>query len=159
VIDEAGDLTAVVDACGKAGRGDIGASLCLRSSHALQEAREITALYRQSVIAGVREARRLDERVGLYEVDDENVASDVADVLAYDLVQDGPVFVIGRGSGRCSISARCPPGVDLDLDALMRTVARACGGHGGGHRQRAGARIPAGGLDRFREELLEAILP
>jgi len=159
VIDEAGDLTAVVDACGKAGKGDIGASLCLRSSHALQEAREITARHRQSVIAGVREARRLDERVGLYEVDDENVASDVADVLAHDLVQDGPVFVIGRGSGRCSVSARCPPGVDLDLDALMRTVARACGGHGGGHRQRAGARIPAGGLDRFREELLEAILP
>ncbi|HOB06686.1 MAG TPA: DHHA1 domain-containing protein [Methanoculleus sp.] len=159
VIDEAGDLTAVVDACGKAGRGDIGASLCLRSSHALQEAREITARYRQSVIAGVREARRLDERVALYEVDDENVASDVADVLAYDLLQDGPVFVIGMSGDHCSISARCPPGVDLDLDALMRTVARACGGHGGGHRQRAGARIPAGGLDRFREELLEAILP
>lgn len=158
VIDEAGDLTAVVDACGKAGKGDIGASLCLRSSHALQEAREITARYRQSVIAGVREARRLDERVGLYEVDDENVASDVADVLAYDLLQDGPVFVIGMSGDHCSISARCPPGVDLDLDALMRTVARACGGHGGGHRQRAGARIPAGGLDRFRQELLEAIL-
>ena len=158
VIDEAGDLTAVVDACGKAGKGDIGASLCLRSSHALQEAREITARHRQSVIAGVREARRLDERVALYEVDDENVASDVADVLAHDLVQDGPVFVIGMSGDHCSVSARCPPGVDLDLDALMRTVARACGGHGGGHCQRAGARIPAGGLDRFRQELLEAIL-
>jgi single-stranded DNA-specific DHH superfamily exonuclease len=158
VIDEAGDLTAVVDACGKAGKGDIGASLCLRSSHALQEAREITARHRQSVIAGVREARRLDERVALYEVDDENVASDVADVLAYDLLQDGPVFVIGMSGDHCSVSARCPPGVDLDLDALMRTVARACGGHGGGHCQRAGARIPAGGLDRFRQELLEAIL-
>lgn len=158
VIDEAGDLTAVVDACGKAGKGDIGASLCLRSSHALQEAREITARYRQSVIAGVREARRLDASFALYEVDDENVASDVADVLAYDLLQDGPVFVIGMSGDHCSISARCPPGVDLDLDALMRTVARACGGHGGGHRQRAGARIPAGGLDRFRQELLEAIL-
>ncbi|MDI6867119.1 DHHA1 domain-containing protein [Methanoculleus sp.] len=158
VIDDAGDLTAVVDACGKAGKGDIGASLCLRSSHALQEAREITARYRQSVIAGVRGARRLDERAALYEVDDESVASDVADVLARDLDQDGPVFVIGMGGDHCSISARCPPGVDLDLDALMRTVARASGGHGGGHRHRAGARISAAEVDRFRHDLLEAIL-
>ncbi|WP_243670781.1 phosphoesterase [Methanoculleus chikugoensis] len=54
VIDEALNLAAVVDACGKAGNGDIGASLCLRSSHALQEAWEITARYRQAVVAGIR---------------------------------------------------------------------------------------------------------
>ncbi|MEI8330294.1 MAG: phosphoesterase, partial [Methanomicrobiales archaeon] len=33
VIEDAHALTAVIDACGKAGRGDLAASLCLRSSH------------------------------------------------------------------------------------------------------------------------------
>jgi single-stranded-DNA-specific exonuclease len=157
VVDEALSLAAVVDACGKAGNGDIGASLCLRSSHALQEAWEITARYRQAVIAGIRGARRLDERVALFAVDDGSVASDVADALANDFVQNGPVFVIGESGGRYAVSARCPPGIDLDLEALMRRLAEACGGQGGGHRRRAGARIGADQVDRFRRELLEAI--
>lgn len=158
VIDEALSLAAVVDACGKAGSGDIGASLCLRSSHALKEAWEITARYRQAVVAGIRGARRLDERVALFAVDDEGVASDVADALANDFAQSGPVFVIGTSGDYCSVSARCPPGIDLDLEALMRTVAEACGGRGGGHRRRAGARIGADQVDRFRQVLLEAVL-
>lgn len=157
VIDEALNLTAVVDACGKAGNGDIGASLCLRSSHALQEAWEIAARYRQEVVAGIRGAHRLDERVAIFAVDDGGVVSDVADALANDFVQTGPVFVIGRKGDQCSISARCPPGIDLDLEVLMRTVAEACGGQGGGHRLRAGARIAADQADRFRQALLEAI--
>jgi len=157
VIDEALNLAAVVDACGKAGNGDIGASLCLRSSHALQEAWEITARYRQAVVAGIRGARRLDERVAIFAVDDGGVASDVADALANDFVQTGPVFVIGISGDHCSVSARCPPGIDLDLEALMRTIAEACGGRGGGHRLRAGARIGADQADRFRQALLEAV--
>lgn len=157
VIDEALNLAAVVDACGKAGNGDIGASLCLRSSHAVQDAWEITARYRQAVVAGIRGARRLDERVALFSVDDGGVASDVADALANDLVQNGPVFVIGMSGDHCSVSARCPPGIDLDLDAVMRTVAEACGGRGGGHRRRAGGRIAVDQVDRFRQTLLEAV--
>ncbi len=157
VIDEALSLAAVVDACGKAGSGDIGASLCLRSTSALQDAWEITARYRQAVIAGIRGARRLDEHVALFAVDDGAVASDVADALANDLVRSGPVFVIGESGGFYSVSARCPPGIDLDLEALMRRLAETCGGQGGGHRRRAGARIDADQIDRFRQELLEAI--
>ncbi|MFA7563341.1 MAG: DHH family phosphoesterase [Methanoculleus sp.] len=157
VIDEALNLAAVVDACGKAGSGDIGASLCLRSSHALQDAWEITARYRQAVVAGIRGVRRLDERIAIFEVDDGGVASDVADALANDFVQSSPVFVIGRSGDACSISARCPPGVEVDLEAVMQTVAEACGGRGGGHRRRAGARIAADQADRFRQALLEAI--
>jgi len=157
VIDEALNLAAVVDACGKAGSGDIGASLCLRSTHALQEAWEITARYRQAVITGIRGARRLDGRVALFAVDDGTVTGDVADALANDLLETGPVFVIGPRGDQCSVSARCPPGTDLDLEALMRRLAEACGGQGGGHHRRAGARIDAGQADRFRQGLLEAV--
>ncbi|MCE5339155.1 MAG: DHH family phosphoesterase [Methanomicrobiaceae archaeon] len=157
VIDEAVNLAAVVDACGKAGSGDIGASLCLRSTHALKEAWEITARYRQAVVASIRGARRLDEHLALFAVDDGSVASDVADALANDFVQNGPVFVIGQRGDRYSVSARCPPGIDLDLEALMRRLAEACGGQGGGHHRRAGALIGADQVDRFRQGLLEAV--
>jgi single-stranded-DNA-specific exonuclease len=157
VIDEAANLAAVVDACGKAGSGDIGASLCLRSTYGLQEAWEITIRYRQAVITGIHGARRLDDRIALFEVTDGSVTSDVADALANDLVQDGPVFVIGQRGDHYSVSARCPPGVDLDLEALMRTIAETCGGRGGGHHRRAGALVGIDQVDRFRQELLEAV--
>jgi single-stranded-DNA-specific exonuclease len=157
VIDEAITLAAVVDACGKAGFGDVGASLCLRSTYAVQEAWEIAVRYRQAVIAGVRGARRLEERIALFEVDDGSVASDVADVLANDMVQDAPVFVMGRKGDRYSISARSPRGIAFDLEALMRTLAEECGGRGGGHQTRAGALIAADQIGRFRQGLLEGI--
>lgn len=157
VIDEAMNLAAVVDACGKTGCGDIGASLCLRSTHALQEAWEIAVRYRQAVISSIQRARRLDERLALFEVDDGTVTSDVADALANDLTQSGPVFVIGEREGQCHISARCPPGIDLDLEALMRRLAEECGGQGGGHHRRAGANIAADQVEKFKQGLLEAV--
>ena len=157
VIDEADNLAAVIDACGKAGRGDIGASLCLRSTHALKEAWDITARYRHAVIGGIQAVRRLDERIALYSVDDGAVTGDVADVLARDLPATGPVFVIGVNADGYSVSARCPPNVDIDLEPLMRSLAESCGGQGGGHRRRAGARIGVDQADRFRQGLLEAI--
>ncbi|MCK7579726.1 MAG: hypothetical protein MZV65_31215 [Chromatiales bacterium] len=46
VIEDAHALTAVIDACGKAGHGDIGATLCLRSSHYLDQAWEIARQHR-----------------------------------------------------------------------------------------------------------------
>jgi len=91
-------------------------------------------------------------------VTDGSVTSDVADALANDLVQDGPVFVIGQRGDHYSVSARCPPGVDLDLEALMRTIAETCGGRGGGHhRQGRRPGRDSTRVDRFRQELLEAV--
>jgi single-stranded-DNA-specific exonuclease len=157
VIDEAHSLAALIDACGKAGYGDVGASLCLRSTYALQEAWDIAVRYRQAVIAGIRGANRIEERIALFMVEDGSVISDVADALANDMEQEGPVFVIGRKGDRYSLSARCPPGVEVDLEVLMRTLAEECGGQGGGHLRRAGAEIGADQLERFRQGLLEGL--
>ncbi len=157
VLDEAHTLTALIDACGKAGAGDLAASLCLRSTAALPEAWEIAGRHRRAVVDAIRTVRPLEERVPLYEVENGVVISDVADALAYSRMYTAPVFVVGRKGGWCSISARCPPGVDLDLEALMRRLAEECGGHGGGHARRAGAEISPDHLDRFRAGLLEAV--
>ena len=54
VIEDAHALTAVIDACGKAGYGDIGATVCLRSSHYLEQAWEIARQHRVKVIDAVK---------------------------------------------------------------------------------------------------------
>ncbi len=55
VIEDAHALTAVIDACGKTGHGDIGATLCLRSSHYLDQAWEIARQHRMNVIDAIKE--------------------------------------------------------------------------------------------------------
>lgn len=157
VLDEAHSLAALIDACGKAGAGDIGASLCLRSTAALPEAWEIAVRHRHAVIDAIGNIRQPEDRLLLFEVENGAVISDVADALASSRSYDAPVFVIGPKGDRCSVSARCPAGVDVDLEALVRRLAGECGGHGGGHARRAGAVIPQGQIGRFRASLAEAV--
>jgi single-stranded-DNA-specific exonuclease len=156
VIEDAHALTAVIDACGKAGYGDIAASLCLRSSHYLDRAWEIARQHRGRVIEAVRTARPVEGYKGVYEITNATLASDVSDILARDIPQAVPVMVYAKSGDTCRISARCPPGTTADLGPLIRTLAGSCGGNGGGHLLRAGATIPCDKVGIFAKGWQEA---
>jgi len=157
VIEDAHALAAVIDACGKTGHGDIGAALCLRSSHDLPKAWEIARQHRMKVIAALGAAQPTAGSGAVYEVQDAVLASDVADVLARDRVQTVPVLVYAREGDSCRISARCPRGVDRDLGILVHDLAVAYGGRGGGHHRRAGATIPCTQVPAFAHGWQEAL--
>ena len=84
VIDDAHALAAVIDACGKTGHGDIGATLALRSSHYLNEAWEIAREHRLNVIEAIRNVHPAEGSSIIYEVQDISLAGDVADILTRD---------------------------------------------------------------------------
>jgi single-stranded-DNA-specific exonuclease len=157
VIEDAHALAAVIDACGKTGNGDIGATLCLRSSHDIDRAWEITRQHRVRVIDAVRTAHPFEGIAGVYEVKDATVQSDVADILSRDLPASGPVLVYARSGEACRISARSPSGSSLELGPKVRELAAACGGSGGGHMLRAGATIPCNRIGAFAKGWQEAI--
>jgi single-stranded-DNA-specific exonuclease len=157
VIEDAHALTAVIDACGKSGSGDIAATLCLRSSHELDRAWEITSQHRGRIIDAVRTAHPVGSSKGVYEIPDAMLASDVADILARDVPHAIPVLVYARRGEACKISARCPPGTTADLGPLVRALAGSCGGNGGGHLLRAGATIPCDKIPLFAQGWQEAV--
>jgi nanoRNase/pAp phosphatase (c-di-AMP/oligoRNAs hydrolase) len=157
VIEDAHALAAVIDACGKTGNGDIGTTLCLRSSHDIDRAWEITRQYRVRVIEAVRSAYPDEGIAGVYEVKDATVQSDVADILSRDLPASGPVLVYARSGEACRISARSPFGSSLELGPKVRELAAACGGSGGGHNLRAGATIPCNRIRAFAKGWQEAV--
>ena len=157
VIDDAHALTAVIDACGKAGFGDIAATLCLRSSHYLDRAWEIARQHRGRVIEAVRTARPVEGYKGVYEITSATLASDVSDILARDVPHAVPVLVYAKSGDACRISARCPPGTTADLGPLVRALAGSCGGNGGGHLLRAGATIPCDKVALFAKGWQEAV--
>ncbi|MCX6696798.1 MAG: DHHA1 domain-containing protein [Methanoregula sp.] len=158
VIEDAHALTAVIDACGKSGHGDLGAALCLRSSHDLVQAWEIARQHRMKVITAINTVQPIQGSPGIYEVQDTTLASDIADVLARDRVHTVPVLVYARRGEMCRISARCPGGADADLGLLVRELAAACGGNGGGHHRRAGATIPCSQIPVFAKGWQEALV-
>ncbi len=149
-------LTAVVDACGRAGMGGLAASILLSRRAPGAGAWEALRSYRARVIAAIRSAEALD-REGWYGIGDAAVNGPVADALALGGEGEEPVFVFAPGEGDWHISARCPEGVRMDLEKLLRDLARACNGDGGGHRCRAGATISARCLEQFRKGLAEAV--
>jgi single-stranded-DNA-specific exonuclease len=156
VIDDAHGLTAVIDACGKAGYGDIGATVCLRSSYYLEQAWEIARQHRVKVIDAVKNARPDEGSIGVYEVQDVTLPSDVADILASDRMNTRPVLVYAKAGNSCRISIRCPAGITAEIGPVVREIAAACGGNGGGHTRRAGATIPSGKIGVFSRSWQEA---
>jgi single-stranded-DNA-specific exonuclease len=158
VIEDAHALTAIIDACGKTGHGEIGATLCLRSSHDIERAWEITRQHRVQIIEAVRTARPLEGSKGVFEVQGTTIASDVADILVRDLASMGPVLIYAQGKESCHISARCPSGAKADIGPLVHRLAESCGGNGGGHILRAGATIPCKRIGMFTKGWQEAIV-
>ncbi|MCX6692807.1 MAG: DHHA1 domain-containing protein [Methanoregula sp.] len=152
VIPDAHALAAVIDACGKSGHGEIGASLCMRYSRDAETAWDIARAHRMNVIAAIRaQAVAPATQDGVYEVHDATLISDIADALACQSSHVLPLAVVAPEGDRCHISVRCPPSNEADLGTMIRSIAETCGGSGGGHRLRAGATIPCNQLDTFRK--------
>jgi single-stranded-DNA-specific exonuclease len=157
VVTDAHTLAGVVDACGKAGKGGLAASLCMRAASGLDDAWEAARTYRLQVIGALDHACGTKSPDGFYEVPDVLVISDVADALAYDCTDNQSVVVLGKSGDICHLSARCPRGGTRDIGAILRELAVRCGGNGGGHRLRAGATIPCSQVEQFRSAWKEAL--
>ncbi|MDD1675308.1 MAG: DHH family phosphoesterase [Methanomicrobiales archaeon] len=156
-LSDAHTLASLIDACGKMGRGGLGVELCLRYPGAEPEARSLMAAYRGRVIETIRRVKRIDERSPWFEVLDPQTAGNVADALAFDLVQDRPVAVFSMDQGMCRISLRTPEQVSFNLEPVVRGVAAECGGCGGGHETRAGAVVGMGQIECFKNGLRKAM--
>ncbi|HQJ88791.1 MAG TPA: DHHA1 domain-containing protein [Methanoregulaceae archaeon] len=153
VLADATTLSAVVDACGKSGRGGLAASVCLRSPGAVEEARKVAAGYRRRVIGAIAGARPVGESTCAVLIDDPALVGDVATALAGPA--GGPVLVAARNGDMVRVSTRADGAVPLG--PLVRQLASEAGGSGGGHARRAGGSVPADGFLGFAAAFAEAV--
>ncbi|MBN2734111.1 MAG: DHH family phosphoesterase [Methanomicrobiaceae archaeon] len=156
VITDAHSMAAVVESCGLSKRGGLGVTLCLRTSQSVEEAWDIAIKHRLKVISAIQNVKSIDESISLFEVSDPTTASSVADSLAYDNLNEKPVFVMVKSGEKYSVSARCPSGAEYNLSEIMKNIAEEAGGTGGGHISRAGATFEKEGLLKFKNGLKEA---
>lgn len=156
-VEDAHTLVALVDACGKSGLGGLAASLCLRASGGAEEAWEAMRAYRRAVIEAIGSAPVQEGAILWHQVPDPGMTGSVADALAWDVEGMEMVAVFACEGDRCHISLRCADGGELHMGTIAQEIAEACGGTGGGHTTRAGARVPRTELSRFREALERAV--
>ena len=155
-VKDAHSMAGIVDGCGKSGKGIFGAALCLRSYAYLDDAWETARAYRLRVIEAARNAQPLKDNPLIYEIADADAISGVADAISYDGLLNHPVAVMAPQDDYYSVSARCPQGLGKDLAAILSNLAGECGGSGGGHSSRGGARIPREKVECFTSGFLEA---
>ncbi|MCQ2511077.1 MAG: DHHA1 domain-containing protein [Lachnospiraceae bacterium] len=148
-IQDAHSLAAVIDACGKSGRADLGFAVAAGDAAKADEAWNTAAAFRKHILENAAAAQNL--RPSVWEVSDADAASDVADLLAAD--KNCPVIVIGKAPAYLKVSARAPQDADVDFEQFMKTSAEKFGGAGGGHKTRAGGELPL----ECQEEFLSTI--
>lgn len=152
-IGDARTLAAVVDACGKAGRGGLAVSVCLRAPGAADEARTVAAEHRRRVIGALAAMSPVEETAIAYRIDDPRLAGDVASALAGPLGR--PTLIAAAMDGTVRLSARGDGTVPLG--PLLRQLAGEAGGSGGGHARRAGAVVPAAAFPAVAAAFAEAV--
>mgnify|MGYP004447854339 FL=1 len=155
VIQNARAFTAVVDACGKAGKAGIAYALCCGDASYLDEAWETAVAYQNHVISVVKFAEKIHENPAVWRVSDGGATSDAADVLIES--SDSPMFVVGHGPASLLVSARAPRGSSVNLEQILKGVAESCSGSGGGHRLRAWANVPFDSEAKFLSGLEAAV--
>jgi len=138
VIQDACSLTAVIDACGKAGRTDLGFAVAVGDASQVDNAWSVALEFRRKVIDAMNSAEKVASSA--WKVSSADVASDAADIFAVS--QGKPVIVLGRTSDYLKVSARAPSDSDVDFEKFMKDTVEKFGGYGGGHKTRAGGELP-----------------
>ncbi|MEM4729725.1 MAG: DHH family phosphoesterase [Thermoplasmata archaeon] len=158
---DAAELSAVVNACGRLDREELGLSVCMGSREALTEAREVRRQYRSHVMKrmlelqerGIQEMRHIQ----YFYAESASMGGALA-ALVMNFLFPGPKPTVSLSSsgGRVKISLRGTREMTsrgLDLARAAAAAARRCGGQGGGHSIAAGATIPLGMDMNFLEAL------
>ncbi len=138
VIQDAHTFAAVVDACGKAGRADIGFAIASGDTSQISAAWDVASAFRKTVISAVDSAKQVAKSVWM--VEPAAAASDVADVLVRS--EHAPVTVLARADSYLKVSVRAPREAGCNLEQVMKSSAEKFGGVGGGHATRAGGEFP-----------------
>ncbi|KQM11170.1 hypothetical protein AOA80_09760 [Methanomassiliicoccales archaeon RumEn M1] len=154
---EAGELSSLLNACGRSNNEGMGLALTLGDREALEGARRLRADYVDEVMAGLarieREGVTAMENIQYFFNDSLGLSGILCGVtMQYLGDRNKPTIALSEHDEGIKVSSRATfplleQGVDLAVG--MRESAAKVGGFGGGHRIAAGATVPKGRVDEF----------
>lgn len=172
--EDARGLSALINACGRLGYGDVALALCLGSDDAKEKAEEIYGEYKRLLIHGLDYLERSEKTEGKGYIIF-NCKSSIKDsiigvllsILASSFIYEYGKVIVGlayRDDGKIKISARISgknfkeyedSENKINLKELLCKVCKAIGAYGvaGGHASAAGCLIPLAKEEEFTKAL------
>ncbi len=170
-LRDAREFGTLLNACGRMDQAGVGMGVCLGDrAESLKAAIKTLSDYRSGLAkaldALMADRSRFDEHgktvlVRGDEMVDERLLGPVASILTSSPGYKDRIVVArtNAGSGELKISCRVGDSYegDANMGLVMREIAEAVGGVGGGHTMAAGAKIPLSEGDRFAKLVLEKL--
>ena len=170
-LRDAREFGTLLNACGRMGVTGAGISVCLGDrSYALSEAISTLTDYRTSINKAIQglmdDPQRIEQHGSLVFVHgeglvDEKLLGPVASILTSSPAFRGKVVVATTSSGDQESKVSCRVGDSfagpINLGLIMKEVAGAVKGVGGGHAMAAGAKIPSSETGSFTKLVAERV--
>jgi RecJ-like exonuclease len=149
-LADAREFALLLNACGRQGEAAVGVAMCLRSKKALHRARELLLEYRKAISAALNwiKGSKLRNGAAVYILAGSAISESIIGpvVSIYSKSSDKPVIGMAAAEDGIKVSARAR---GININKIVRIAAAEAGGTSGGHREAAGATIPAASEELF----------
>jgi single-stranded DNA-specific DHH superfamily exonuclease len=149
-LEDARELSAVVNACSRFGESGVALQFCMEMPMARKQADLIHAKYKQNLIAGLKFANQCEKIQGKgyviingkEEIKDV-MAGTIASILASSRVYEEGTIVItlAYNEDKIKVSARIAGNTGRNVHQLLTRIVDIIGGEVGGHENAAGCNI------------------
>ncbi len=162
-IEDARELSAIINACSRMGKSEIALLLCLGNPNARKKAERIYFKYRQHIISGLRYIENNHKIQGreyvIINAKDEikdTIIGTLASILSFSSVyKEGTIIIaMAYNEDKIKVSARMSgrnPNSSRNLKELLDSIVECVGGDVGGHKEAAGCVIKKQDENKFIE--------
>ena len=160
-LEDARELSMLLNACGKLGHGDLAIAFCMGSKKAKFFAENIYITYKHMILSGLKWVNINDKIEGEgYVVINagkeikETILGTVLSILAASFTYPAGTILVGTAiteEGKLKISSRITgkERKDLNLQKIIEPIVKSLGGEGGGHQTAAGGIISEEKAEEF----------
>lgn len=160
-IEDARELSAVINACSRMGHPEISLMFCLGNAKARAKAERIYVKYRQHIISGLRyidENRKIQGReyviINAKDKIKDTIIGTLASILSFSQVykQGTVIITMAYNEDKIKVSTRMAGRVSKpkrNLKELLHSIIQTIGGECGGHQNAAGCTISKEQEEKF----------
>ncbi|MCK4647487.1 DHH family phosphoesterase [Candidatus Pacearchaeota archaeon] len=149
-LEDARELSAIINACSRLERSDIAIQFCMEISRAKKEAESIHIKYKQVIISGLKFVSETEkiEGSGFVIINAKNNVKDtivgtIASILSNSAIYEEGTIIITMAyyDDKIKVSSRCVGKNTRNLREILTKVIEKIGGEVGGHEFAAGCMI------------------
>ncbi len=149
-LEDARELSAMINACSRLGRSDIALQLCMEIPKAKKQAESIHAKYRQLIISGLNtidETEKIEGKkfviINAREKIKDTIIGTLASIISYSPLYEEGTLIIAMAyyENKIKVSARNSGNCGRNTREVLAKVVQTIGGEVGGHEHAAGCMI------------------